>query len=460
VKALSDRKLTGALVAALVVVAAPTSALAHDTYVDRSDGTGSGNDCEHKANPCFSLTSGIDNAGEGDTIFVGGDPAVYESPHVLGDKKSIVHKNFSTKPSVDTSGKAILDTGSNAQPALHVTSKAGVVRGLTIRSETLPLKIEAQVKIVDDRFDEDQQIPEEIDIVGIGVNRTQIRGSTFIDPTPLTASNQAGIYYEFASSGGLRVTGNRFKDFQIAVRALGGAPLIKGNTITGTHAANGAGAGITIEDQAFADIRSNVLRNPDISIGAVDGIDVFSSSDSDTRLVGNLISGYQRGVRIASVPSHISLAGNVYRDNAFTGLTVTEAAPDAPRDAKLSNETFWNPGASQGEVDLVNADIKMNSTIIGPAGLNDVSGSTCSISYSRGPTKNPGGDGCEDFKTTKNPKLKADHYHLKPDSPMIDAGDPQGHKSFDIDGDRRPLDGTGNCHGPRRRDIGADEFRC
>ena len=102
-----------ALVGALVL---PGSALAHDTYVDRTDGTDSGNNCKNETNPCFSLTAGINNAGEGDTVFVGGDPAVYETPHVLGDKKSIVHENFSTKPSVDTSGKAIIDTGSSPSP--------------------------------------------------------------------------------------------------------------------------------------------------------------------------------------------------------------------------------------------------------------------------------------------------------------------------------------------------------
>jgi hypothetical protein len=450
------------LVALVLAFAVPGVAAAHDTYVDRSDGDDAGgtNNCAHKSTPCATLTRGLAQAGTGDTVFVGGDPAVYETPHDLGDEMSLVHKDFSTKHSIDTSGKAVLDTGSNAQPALDITSEAGVVKGFTIRSETLPLKVEAEVKIIDDRFDEDQQIPEEIDVVGIAVNNAQIKHSTFVDPTPLTTSNQAGIYYEFPSSGGLVVADNRFKDFQIAVKALGGSPAIKRNTITGTHAANGAGAGITIDDQATGQIESNVLRDPDISIGAVDGIDVFTSSSSGTTLVYNLITGYQRGVRIADLPARTVLASNVYRDNAFTGLAVSDTAPDAKLDAKLVNETFWNTGASQGDVDLVNTEIKMNSTIVGPAGVTDFAGSTCSIAFSRGPTKNPGGDGCEDFKTTKNPKLKADHYHLKPSSPMIDAGDPTGGKTFDIDGDKSPRDGTGNCKGPKRRDIGADEFRC
>ena len=49
-------------------------------------------------------------------------------------------------------------------------------------------------------------------------------------------------------------------------------------------------------------------------------------------------------------------------------------------------------------------------------------------------------------------------FHLTPGSPMVDAGDPgmSTFMVFDLDDDPRTLDG--NCDGPTRPDIGADEL--
>jgi Right handed beta helix region len=461
------RRLAIAAVLA-VTVAAPARALAHDTYVDRSDGSDGGgtNDCSHKATPCATLGRGISQAGNGDTVFVGGDPAPFTVPQSLGDKKSIVHRNFSTRPSVDTSGKTVIDTGAAASPALTVASQAGRIKGLTIRSETLPLKIEAKVDVTGDRFDEEAQIDEEIDVVSLSPDELRgwtIEHSTFVDPTPLTGigAEQAGITQEANQQVGLTIANNRFTDFQVAIHALGEAVFAHDNTITGTHSANGSGEGILLTGDDRAVVAHNVLRDPDISSGSVEGV-VASQHASFSR---NRISGYQIGVRISDVAGQTDFSDDVFTGNAYEAILVSDSAPDSGKaDAVLSNETLWDPGASQGELDLVDVDVKVDSTLIGAAGIDDFGdSSTCSIKFSRGPTKATGGDGCAHFQTTKSPKLESDHYHLKPGSPMIDAGNkqkPPRHAKKDIDGDKRVLDGTGNCNGKKRRDIGADEFRC
>jgi hypothetical protein len=451
-----------AFFAAAFALAAPATALAHDTYVDRSDGDDAAdtNDCSHRATPCASLSRGISQAGTGDTVFVGGDPVAFTGPQDLGDHKSIVHKNFSTTSSVDTSGPTVIDTGGAPNPAITVSSRAGQIKGLTIRSSTLPLEIGAKVDVIHDRFDEPASIDEDVKVDNLALKSRAptIEHSTFVDPTPLTTEEQRAIDQTSAQAGGVIVSHNRFSDFQLAIDAEGEAITIRNNTIGGTHSGNGFGLGIELNGYDRAVVQHNLLRNPDISTGSVDGVLVSQLAS----FKGNRISGYQVGVRIADDPERVDLSDDVFMDNAFEAISVGDSAPDpGATDAVLNNETLWDPGASQGEVILIDVGMKMASTIVGPPGIVDFSNSTCAISFSRGPNRHSGGDGCRDFATTKNPRFRGDGYHLKRGSPMIDAGNHHTPKhARDIDGDRRALDGTGDCHGKPRRDIGADEFRC
>jgi hypothetical protein len=446
-----------ALAVALVV---PTSALAHDTYVDRSDGDDAAdtNSCTHKATPCATLTRGLEQAGTGDTVFVGGDPLAFNAHQTLTDGKSIVHKNFSTSSSVDTSGKTTVDTGSNANPAIDVTGNAGQIKGLTIRSETLPLQINAKVTVTDDRFDEDAQIDKEV--VVIGDSSPTISDNTFIDPTPDTGSgtNQFGI--SLGTSGSPKVEHNDFEDLEVAVYATLGSPRISKNHITGIHEAANAGDAIIVGTSASKpDIVANTIKAP--GAGTTYGIVL----DSAANLERNLIDGYRFGIRVDDAPGTTHLDGDVVLvagDNDF-GLDMFDGNPDDPKvgDVKATNITITGPGI---EVEVTQTKLTLDSSLIGGSGIfNNAHGlGKCSISHSRGPDKGSGDAGCKGFSTTKNPKLKSDGYHLKSSSPMIDKGNPSkpGKGAKDIDGDKRALDGTGSCKGKKRRDIGADEFKC
>src|SRR4051794_31247575 len=190
-----ERTLRPALAAVVLALAVPGVAMAHDTYVDRSDGDDGGgtNDCSAKGHPCATLGRGIDQAGTGDTVFVGGDPTPFTVPKDLGDGKSIVHKDFSKKHSVDTSGKTVLDTGAASSPALEIVSDAGRVKGLTIRSlATYAVQVDGAARIIHDRFDEEGTHAADIGILG-GSAPVEVTHDKFKDSTPLTGNSEGRI---------------------------------------------------------------------------------------------------------------------------------------------------------------------------------------------------------------------------------------------------------------------------
>ena len=61
---------TFAAVASFAVLSA-SPASAHNTFVDHTDGSNSSKQCL-KADPCATIGRGLDKAGRGDTVFVGG----------------------------------------------------------------------------------------------------------------------------------------------------------------------------------------------------------------------------------------------------------------------------------------------------------------------------------------------------------------------------------------------------
>jgi hypothetical protein len=439
--------LTGAL-------ALPGSALAHNTYVDRTDGTGGTNDCKDKSNPCLSLTKGITNAGHEDTVFVGGDPHVYESPHTLDNGKSLVHKDFSTKHSVDTSGKAIIDTGNDPDPALTISGSAGVVKGFTIRSETLPLSVQGAVTVKDNRLDEDAQIVQDMVLGSHGL--VKILDNTFRDPTPLTGSGDDQMALHLVGSGKRVVSGNFFRDFQAGIYAeSAGNVKISHNEFQGNHpAGSDSGVGLVALGSAAPDIVGNLFHAP-YGGPTTNGI-VLQSGGTIER---DRIWGYDTGVVLQDTPQPTKL-DSVAITTPYAGAPGLRALDTGPLDqgvgdAKATNLTISGQG---NLILLLETKLTLDSSILDGGGVGGTGG-TCTIKFSRGPTKTSGGNGCAHFQTTKGPKLEPDNQHLKPGSPMIDAGNkhkpPHGAKDFD--GDKRAI----ACgHGKARRDIGADEVKC
>jgi hypothetical protein len=435
--------------AAALALALPASALAQDTYVDRSDGHDAGNGCRHRANPCATIGRGVTKAGPGDIVFVGGDRAAYTEPLELGERKSIVHRDFSRKRSIDTSGRAVIDTGSVA--AIQVISEAGRIKGLTVRSESRAIQLTEPATITGNRFD-DPDAPFDVFVAPTAI-ATKIVDNTFVDPDPATAAQGVD-----AQLGALpRIRDNEFDDVAQAINVTDG--FISGNDIAGTPR---SGFGIRILDGVGARLTANRLHNPSLS-GPGIARGVFT--DVPTQFERNLISGYDEGVRVEDDPGPVTFDGDAILNSQLIGLTLNDTGADDPGvgDATATNITLTG---SQGFFDggLTAAVFTIDSSIVGDGGLGAFGGGTCVITHSRGPTQTPGGNGCDDYQTIASPRLKADGYHLKASSPMIDQGNPaepeKGAK--DIDGDKRALPGPdgGNCRGQARRDIGADEFRC
>jgi hypothetical protein len=445
-----------------IAVACPASALAHDTYVDRTDGTGGTNDCTEATNPCFSLTKGIANAGHGDTVFVGGDPHVYESPHTLDDGKSLVGKNFSTTPGIETSGEIKLDAASTTQPALTIAGKAGVVRNVTIRSAHLPLEIDAPVTIKNDEFSDSHQVPAEI-MISAGAGSPRIVDSDFFGKTSLTTSyDQVGI--QSASPDSPLIRGNFFFGLTEGIVALGGgAPRIEDGHFSAIHSGASAGAAINAYGTGTnpAIVHNRIIDPVDVATEVVNGIVVHggaTASISRTR-----VKGYDHELTLDDAAGTSKLDNDILQPKTGQiGLMLLDEGTDDPNvsNARGTNLTIWGDGL---EVSNNSATLTLDSSIIGVSGIQGDVNEHCSLKYSRGPVKQSGGGGCKDFQTKADPKFKSNGYLLKPSSPMIDKGNPHEppHGAKDYQGDERSLPGDcGARHPKARRDIGADEFRC
>ena len=437
-----------ATIALFLALALPGSALAHDTYVDRTDGNnlGNTNHCHSKALPCSTLGRGISEAGNGDTVFVGGDPDPFTVPEDLGDGKSIVHKDFSKSSSIDTSGKTVIDTGSASAAAIRVVDDAGQIKGLTIRSEDEALDILARVTVTHDRFDESAQVDRDVVVSGSAAKAT-VTHNTFVDPTPSTApaDGEYGLYVDGAAAV---VAHNRFKDFWTGVDALGdGRAKVTHNNISGTHGVGStSGSGITTSSKPL--IADNHLHDSDGTV--FDDAILVNGPAAHPDIDRNLISDYNDGVLVTA--GRAALADDVIVGFAGMGISISSSALTV----SASGLTIAGPGLG---ADVESGTLKLDSTLVDADPIFTAASGTCSIKFSRGPVTGSGNAGCDDFQTTKNPKLKSDGYHLKPSSPLIDKGNPNKpkHGEKDIDGDKRALKCGG---GKARRDIGADEVKC
>ena len=450
--------IAGASAAAIAALGMSSPASAHDTYVDHSDGSNSSGQCR-RANPCATISRANLKAGPGDTIFVGGDPVAFTTPVTLGKDKSLVHRDFSTDPGVDTSGTAAINSGADPRPAITVTSNAGTIEDLRIKSQATSLEVHAAVKIKHDVFLEDALSGPVIDIAPDAHGKVAIVRNSIYDLTHVQA--QIGI---LDRSGVVSVIhDNTLSGFTTSISTKG-QTTISDNFVNGTHAGGGpTGTGIIIRRGSQAAISRNELYAPDTSGAAVEGILIHG----DARLSNNSVRDYDVGIDLEDTPHPVGLTGDLIRTIAGPG-TIGLAARDstaslAVSDPHATNMTIVGSGIA---ISLDSVRLRLDSSIIGdsPAGSMSLSGgSTCKVTYSRGPGTGPANDGCT-FQTEKDPLFEADGFHLSPASPLIDKGNPAPppSRARDLDGDRRALGGPdgGNCNGSPRRDIGADEYAC
>lgn len=254
----------------------------------------------------------------------------------------------------------------------------------------------------------------------------------------------AGIYHE--GNTAITIIGNRIED-NLAYHRAGGImienspDIVQANTISGNNAGVDGG-GIVIWDAAPQVEANHITGNIAIAGGGIS-----MGNNATPSLINNLIiSNTHDAINVES-------SSPVIVNNTIVGNGLIDSG-DGIR--LWSNVTCTSPYCTTGNIInniIVHHEVGISGTgVITPTvDYNDIWGNTLT-DYQL-----PGGVVTGTHNLSLDPifvNLVNEDYHLKNNSPCVNAGDPAGvppAPPTDIDGLPRPTDG--------RVDIGADEFQ-
>ncbi|HXI43421.1 MAG TPA: right-handed parallel beta-helix repeat-containing protein [Bryobacteraceae bacterium] len=264
----------------------------------------------------------------------------------------------------------------------------------------------------------------------------------------------------------------------------GGSPVISGNVITNNNQSCGGGiggAGIAIFSPGSAKILNNVISRNTLTSANGGGISLFSAGTPTVS--GNVISQNTAtglfpctqggGVYVSS--SVGTIANNLITANSAGcggGIAVVELPNLGPL---VINNTIANNPSPQGSgiySDNFDAQVRFSNNIIVAAsgqvavfcGNGGSQQPILSFNNAFAPGGTAYGGNCAG-QAGVNGNISADplfnapssgDYHVKPGSPVIDAGSSKNAPGRDFDGLPRPIDG--NRDGNAAFDMGAYEF--
>lgn len=246
---------------------------------------------------------------------------------------------------------------------------------------------------------------------------------------------------------------------QVGLRVANGFAALSSSAITAN-----ASHGIELVGSGAPEVRGNRIE-----ANGGRGIRVFDATD--VALANNVIRSNRGGIEMVGASGGLIEQNLIYDNEAFEGAGISWFLETGTGAVVVSSNTIADNVSDKGaalfidgtggEIDLHNnilvaaqpAAVDCGSTQVTPAFQANL------IYSSQGSAV---GTQCEDplardGNISGDPMFQApalEDYHLSAASPAIDAGLPFG-PAFDLDGDRRPLDG--NNDGTARNDLGVDE---
>lgn len=427
------------VVAVGIALSVPAPAAAAIRYVDDSGSDAGGlNSCTTATAPCRTINHALDVGDSTDTYDVGG--GAYNENVVVGGSASLVAANFNAPA---TAGPAVLDGGAGVA---ITSSTTGHISGLTVRGNQGAISVTAGAPTIStDNFDDPQVItPGRVQIYNPAT--AVVDHDLFVGPNSLNSDD--GVLAN--TPGDVRVSSSTFRHVAIGIQNDGNNALtVRDNTIT-FHGISGntLGVGLNLQNGTQTVVHNRVTAEPP---GITEG--VAESSFTTAAFRGNVVRGATHaGVSVFAPGGAVTMDDDVVVGNNTSGdATGVEAGGTTP--LRMTNETVvGNGGASQVTAD---SSVSVDSSIVGNGGI---AAPSCSIAFSRGPTTT--GGSCQRFQTAAAPGFaSATDVHLRPGSPLVDAGNPAapGPGTVDADGKPRVRDGNGDC--VARRDMGAYELQ-
>jgi hypothetical protein len=441
----------------MLAFASPASA-AVDRFVDRDTGI-DGSDCSSSATPCESIGFALTQADAGDTIKVDDSATAYAESVGLQDGVSVTGTDFRG----GDEGEAIVDGGSSIPLQVGIGESAGTISGLTLRSTNIALRLlGTATAVTGNTFDSGGANQRDLIIQAGSPTVSQnlfTDGSTtlfdtaiIVDASSPTISNNTLV--------------NQNVGIIVGPTVAAPATSIIGNTISGTHDSGSTnGVGIEIDRSVGFLLQGNLIHAAD-SPSDTTGIRVsaFGLTDASSGTYRrNQVYGLDTGI-FNSDTSGATMSGDVIGGSADTGLALADDSnPTGGGAVSAKNVTI--AGSGSVDVEPIGAPLTLDSSIIGDAGIAPIGTGSCTITRSRGPSA-AAASGCGNFATNAAPNFVnavGDDYRLTGSASnlanLIEHGDPAAPTTFDtldFEGQKRAMDGDGNCS--EVRDIGADEF--